>query len=104
MLQEIIKVSDRVEYVLENYPKTRDSDTLLWLTYMVVFHDVSTKVNNAKDSFKEMANILLKKQVPAIESIGRARRKIQEAGRWVGTVRDERKALEKKVSDWAVGG
>jgi hypothetical protein len=38
MITDLIKVQDRVEYILSLYPETRDSDKLLWLAYNSLFN------------------------------------------------------------------
>ena len=37
MIKDIISIKDKVAYLLENYPATRDSDKMLWLAFMTIF-------------------------------------------------------------------
>jgi hypothetical protein len=69
-------VKTKVEELLTNNPKTRDSDNLLVATYY--FYEAGGKDNlqqqSAFDFLKKMSNGSL----TSFESISRARRKIQE--------------------------
>ena len=40
MLSDLKKVQDKIEYLLQEYPETRDSDKLLWLAYNVRFNSL----------------------------------------------------------------
>tara|TARA_R110002049_G_scaffold25856_1_gene90394 strand:+ start:735 stop:1061 length:327 start_codon:yes stop_codon:yes gene_type:complete len=70
MLSSIIKVKDKVEYLLENYPIFRDDDNKLiakiWYS--------ETKSKNIKDFLMEFGD----KKISSPEAIRRARQKLQE--------------------------
>lgn len=70
-MERLKKMQDKVEYLLEKYPRTRDSDKLL--IGAVYAHFYGVEVGNT--SFKE---VLLNDKLPSFETIGRCRRKIQE--------------------------
>ena len=74
MLEDLIKVEDRVLGLLQIYPQLRDSDKLLWIAYSVKYGDLRVILGDKYHSFKEW---LMDKNTPAIESIRRSRQKIQ---------------------------
>jgi hypothetical protein len=74
MVNDLLKVEDRVKTILTKYPETRDSDKLLWLAYNSIY-------NNLKNVLKDYSLFkrwLLNKNTPVFESLSRARRKVQE--------------------------
>lgn len=102
MLKDLVNIKDKVQYVLENYPKTQDNDKLLWLAVMVVNYDLREVLGeNAYLNFKSW---LLKNDIPTFESVTRIRRKFQEANLYVGTKRNHRLNEEGLVRDWATQG
>lgn len=103
MINDIKKVHGKVEMILEKYPQTRDSDKLLWLGYLVLFHDLKTLLGD--DSYAKFRDLLLSENTPSMESIRRTRQKIQEEGKYLGTerikkLRDKENEL---VRDWSLG-
>ena len=65
----IVNLYDRVKKILQSYPQTRDSDNKL------------VAIIWGEDTIKETRNILVllaDEQLASFESIGRARRKVQE--------------------------
>lgn len=60
----------KVEYLLEKYPQTRESDKILLLNLYVLFYGT--------DILKPFADILLDKELPNYDTVSRARRKVQE--------------------------
>jgi hypothetical protein len=70
MLSSIIKVKDKVEYLLENYPIFRDDDNKLiakiWYS--------ETKSKSLRDFMIEFGD----KKISSPEAIRRARQKLQE--------------------------
>lgn len=79
---------EKVEKILETYPNTRDSDTKL--TIMVWWQNNQNKLKIVEGiQYVALKDIL---DMESAESIGRARRKIQEEGRWLSS---EQVALER---------
>lgn len=70
VIKSINKINQRTEFILKKYPETKGDDTLLIWRYMREFHYDKIRI-----SFKAFKNLL---ELPAFESITRARRKIQE--------------------------
>ena len=66
--EKISKVSKNVGHILDRFPKTRNSDKLLIVVYLRIYHDVRGIWGIAD------------KDVPCIESITRARRSFQACG------------------------
>lgn len=85
---------EKVTELLSEYPELRDSDKLLWLAYMNKHHQLRYKLGANYLDFKK---ILLSEDVPTMESITRARRKIQEEGQFVGSLRSSRLSEEKET-------
>jgi hypothetical protein len=90
----------RVEYIMENYPKSRDNDKYLYLVYLRLFTNV-TALQSA--SFDNFAAYIMTKEVPVPETIRRVRAKIQEQGRHRGEKYTARHKAAPAVADWAVG-
>ena len=44
MIKDLITIKDKVNYLLEKYPETRDSDKLLWLGYLVVYCNLKKQI------------------------------------------------------------
>ena len=86
ILERLKTVKDRVEYILENYPESRNDDFYLWLLYIRLFE------RQLSNYIKFIPYKLLKNAVK-FETISRVRRKIQEEGRYLPT---DPKVLEKR--------
>lgn len=69
----------RIEYLLENYPSLRDNDKKLWISYLVMFHNLQDILLMPKP-FDALCDLLLKDTVLQYESIRRIRQKVQEGG------------------------
>lgn len=67
---ELKTIEAKVEYLLEKYPHTRDSDKALLTNLYVMFYKV-----NIFDSFTD---ILFNDELPTYDTVSRARRKVQE--------------------------
>lgn len=80
---------DRVEFLLKNYPSTRDDDKKLWLAYLNLYCELADKVNKAKMPSEVFKQILLDEETPSTESIRRIRQKFQESGFYVGNKREK---------------
>lgn len=85
---------EKVTELLSEYPELRDSDKLLWLAYMNKHHQLRDKIGA---NYLDFRKILLSEDVPTMESITRARRKIQEEGQFVGSLRSNRLLEEKET-------
>jgi hypothetical protein len=72
-MNKLKTVKDRVRYLLENYPETRDCDKLMCLTYYLVFH----RLNEHSNSYTQLQSLLLSKHVPTFASIIRSRTWLQ---------------------------
>ena len=68
----LYKIQDIVEGLLTNIPATRDSDDILYIEYINKVNPTLTK--NDLASFLQYRAMY---GVPSIESVGRARRKLQ---------------------------
>lgn len=90
MLDHLIRITDRVEYLLEKYPPLRDSDKLLWLAYLCHFHGLGRIMpHGIYQRFKDM---LMHEDTPPMESVRRVRQKIQESGSYRGELWADRQA------------
>lgn len=97
MIKKLKDAKVKVEELLAKYPTTRDCDKTLYLAYLLTSHDVKRKINDGGyDAFKE---IFMNKDTTTMDSITRARRKIQEEGRWIGIKRKYRKMEEEIVRE-----
>ena len=78
LLEELRTVKARVEYILKNYPATRNSDLYLWLIYVRLFCPRFRKYIKfiPWDDFKD---------APSFATISRVRRKLQEEGKYLPT-------------------
>jgi len=86
LLERLKTVKDRVEYLLEVYPESRNDDFYLWLLYVRTFD------KNLSNYIKFIPYRLIRNAVK-FETISRVRRKIQEEGRLLPT---DPKVLEKR--------
>lgn len=97
MIKDLKKAKDKVEKILKEHPGTRDSDKLLWLAYLAIYHDLRNKLGPvAYESFKA---ILLSDETVTMESIRRMRQKFQEGGNYIGTKRKFKLAEERNVRE-----
>lgn len=74
--KELCNVKETVEFLLTSYEELRDNDTLLFLAYLNLKHDLRYRIG--KDNYETMKKILLHEDTPKFESISRRRRKLQE--------------------------
>jgi hypothetical protein len=70
---------ERVAFLLENYPSLRDDDKKLWVSYLVMFHNLQD-VLTRQPPFESLCNLLLKENVSTCETLRRLRQKLQENG------------------------
>ena len=95
MSDGIITAVDKVRDLLIEYPQTRDSDKLLWLAYMAKYHGLKLALGDEK--YAELKNILLSEETPTMESVTRARRKIQETTPFLRGINRPVRMREEKV-------
>lgn len=79
-----MKLKEKVAYILENFPDTKNSDNLLVIRYINYFH------------FPIILDLSKIPDLPSFECITRIRRKFQEAGEYkadviVTELRDKKK-------------
>ena len=67
---ELKTIEAKVEYLLEKYPHTRDSDKSLLTNLYVMFYKVNI--------FDPFTDILFNDELPTYDTVSRARRKVQE--------------------------
>jgi len=79
------KAKHRVEKILSDYPETRDSDKLLWLAYLVIYHDLKNVIGEY--AYRDFRTLLMEKETVTMESIRRMRQKFQESGKYIGNKR-----------------
>lgn len=82
--KKTFNTKNRVEHLLLNYPALRDCDIQLWLGYLVMFHGMKDRLNESSDPYEEFCDIVLDKDVPAIETIRRSRQLFQQNGLYLG--------------------
>lgn len=97
MIKDLLKAKDRVEHILKEYPTSRDSDKVLWLAYLVMFHDLRKILGPT--AYADFKAILLNEDTVTMESIRRMRQKFQEDGKYVGTKRKFKMEEEKLVRE-----
>ena len=98
---QLRKIQPRVDYLLEHYERSRDDDKYLYMVYLRVFCD-GTRIYSA--SFDAFAKYIMDGDVPIPETVSRARRKIQESGKWLSQRQIARRKAEQEVRSWAING
>jgi len=78
LLERLRTTKDRVLYILERYPETRNDDRYLWLIYIRLFCPEMSRY------IKFIPYSVLKNAVQ-FETIRRVRQRIQEAGLYLPT-------------------
>ena len=73
MMDTLIKMKEKVIYLLEKYPKLRDDDFLLVGAVYSVFYGVANT-----DRFLDVMKNHEAKHLPSFETIRRTRQKVQE--------------------------
>ena len=97
MLEDLKDVKSTVEYLLKNFPETRDDDSLLQLAVINIKCKLRKRIGD--DAYKILKEVLLN-EAPKLESIRRVRAKFQEDGLYQGTLREQKKEEAKKVKDY----
>ena len=101
MKKELVRINKLVTRILEESPKTRNSDNLLYLTVIENIHPGVSKLT--------MAGVLLNQEalnIPCFETVRRTRQKIQaerEDLRATPKVQDYRTAREEAFSEYFGG-
>ena len=70
-MEKLKTMQARVEFCLETYPICRDDDNMLIGAIYSIYYDIDVKHMTVKE-------LLLCKDLPSFETIGRCRRKAQE--------------------------
>lgn len=99
------KVCDKVEKLLKEYPECRSSDKRLWITYLVMYHNLREDMRNKPElAFESFVLTMMDKNTPSFESVSRSRRKIQERGDYLPpeSVKKARKVLEDATKVWSL--
>jgi hypothetical protein len=78
LLESLRTAKERVEYILEHYPETRNNDLYLWIIYVRLFCPELSQ-------YIKFIPFDLFKKAPSYETISRVRRKLQESGRFLPT-------------------
>jgi hypothetical protein len=94
IIQGFNSTKDKVEFLLKNYKTLRDNDIKLWISYLVMYHNLQKSLSSASDPCQGFCDLVLDEKVPSIASIIRVRQKLQEDGSYPKmkeTVRRERK-------------
>ncbi len=98
MSDGFITSMSKVRALLELYPTTRDSDKLLWLAYLVNYHGLKTSIGD--EAYMKFREILMNESTPTMESVTRARRKVQESDSALcGEKKSERLKQEKQMRE-----
>ncbi len=92
-MEELKFVEDKVASILKEVPAARNSDRLLVTIYLRSFHDITTFYQYCE-----------KKDAPSLESITRARRKIQGRGEYLAedNVQSNRAEEEKRFKEYSL--
>lgn len=79
ILKEFESTKSRVEFLLKNYKSLRSNDTKLWISYLVMYHNLQASLT-ANDPCTTFCDLVLNETVPNMETIRRVRQKLQEDG------------------------
>lgn len=71
--------TERIKFLLENYAELRDNDKKLWVSYLIMFHNLQD-VLACPQPFDALCDLLLKKDVCGAETMRRIRQKFQQKG------------------------
>lgn len=111
MIQDLVKVQDRVKDLLIKFPQTRDSDKWLWLAYNCKYNNLKgvfslsaiTVPFDSEAAYTNFKNWLLNPDTPMFESLSRARRKVQELYPHLsGDLRPQRMEDSENVKQWSL--
>jgi len=88
MTEAVVTIKSKVEKILNKFPITRDSDKLLWLGYLVQYHNLKTALG--EEGYKALKAVIMHEDTPTMESVRRVRQKLQEEGKYQGNKRKDR--------------
>jgi len=89
-INDLISCKDRVMYILENWEDTRDSDKLLYLAYMNLFHNLREDITCSDNPYKILKERTM--EAYSFDTIRRNRQLIQAKGLFQGKHRKEKEA------------
>jgi len=72
---EVKTIEGKVKELLEKYPALQDNTQLTYLAYLNINHSLRKRIGER--AYNELKHILIEESVPSLESISRAKRKIQ---------------------------
>ena len=99
--ESIDSVQENVRDLLVTYPEVRDNDKLLWLVYLNIHYQL--KESMSSESYKRLKDTLLDSSIPSMDTLSRARRKVQEREvDLAGEKRKNRKAEAVDMKNWAL--
>jgi len=98
MITDLKKAKDKVEFIMQRMPESRDCDKTLWLAYLNTFHNLKKELGH--DAYETFKRILLSKDTPHMASVWRMRQKFQEKGLYIGTKRKHRLNHEPLVREY----
>jgi len=110
MTEGLMTCQDKVQTLLIKFPVLRDSDKKLWISYLRHFCGLEKAMNkkvlyhknHRNDPYEIMKSIILQDSTPTMETITRARRKVQENFPSLkGEKAGERSKEAEKVKEWA---
>jgi len=78
ILENLRTAKERVEYILEHFPETRNNDLYLWIIYVRLFCPELSK-------YIKFIPFDIFKKAPSYETIVRVRRKLNENGKYLPT-------------------
>lgn len=90
-------VRDKVEDLLFRHEPLRDNDMLLWFAYLNEEKGLRQMLGEA--GYQILKQMVLDEDTPKFESISRARRAIQETGKYQGKFRLERMKEQEAVKE-----
>lgn len=99
MIKDLIKVEDRVNYLLKKYDSVRRSDKMLWLAYNANCNGLIDIIQSG--NYTKFRDWLLQDNVPVFESLSRTRRKIMERDPSLRPKDDKRMEEAEQVREWS---
>jgi len=77
IITEFDSTTKRVGFLLKNYKSLRSNDTKLWLSYLVMYHNLQTTLKN-NEPCNSFCELVLDENVPSLASISRIRQTFQK--------------------------
>lgn len=97
-LGSIKKGIEKVESILARNELARDNDEVLYVEYLRFYRNLEAAIG--LENFERLLQIVQHHECLSMESITRARRKVQETGKYLGRKRQYRKEEAGKVGNW----